>query len=380
MGAHPRRPALKTLILKPSSLGDVVQALPVLRMLKRAQPNDEFFWWIDSDLSPLLENDPDLTGLCLFQRRRWASPRYWPEAIASIRQLRALQFDCVIDLQALARSGLLAWLVRAGLSIGLDDAREGASALYDVRIRRPTPDSHAVDWYLEVLRTLEVPLRWDFEWLPMRQDVAAQLQQKWQPSGARWIALHPGARWLNKRWPADYYIALVQQLARALPGQRFVILGSPSEAPLGQAIAQASPGVCLDLSGETTLLEMVEWLRLCDLLVANDSAPMHIAAALRKPVVAMFGPTDPRRTGPYRQVERVLRSPLPCSPCRKSYCLNPRPIECLRLLTPEAVAAAVLERLAPPQAEHAPLEPDGPLARLNLTHPLRRRETAAAPA
>ncbi|PYJ87399.1 MAG: hypothetical protein DME22_01800, partial [Verrucomicrobia bacterium] len=102
--------ALKILILKPSSLGDVVQALPVLRLLKRHLPQSEIYWWIDSTLRSLLEGDADLNGLFLFERWRWASPRHWDELLASIRQMRAMKFDWAIDLQSLARSGLFAWL------------------------------------------------------------------------------------------------------------------------------------------------------------------------------------------------------------------------------------------------------------------------------
>ena len=117
---------MKILILKPSSLGDVVQALPVLRLLKRHLPQSEIYWWIDSTLRSLLEGDSDLSGLFLFERCRWASPRHWHEMLASIRQMRAMKFDWAIDLQSLARSGLFAWLANGDLTIGLDDTREGA--------------------------------------------------------------------------------------------------------------------------------------------------------------------------------------------------------------------------------------------------------------
>src|SRR5581483_11138905 len=94
-------PPVKILILKPSSLGDIVQALPVLRLLKLRWPESEIFWWIDSGLAPLLEGDPDLAGVVRFERRRWASPRHWPEMWRSILWMREQAFDLVIDLQCL---------------------------------------------------------------------------------------------------------------------------------------------------------------------------------------------------------------------------------------------------------------------------------------
>ncbi|HXR03314.1 MAG TPA: glycosyltransferase family 9 protein, partial [Verrucomicrobiae bacterium] len=211
---------MKILILKPSSLGDVVQALPVLRLLKRHLPASEIFWWIDSQFAPLLEGDPDLTGVVRFERQRWASPRHWPEALRSVRWLRAQNFDWVIDLQCLARSGAFAWLANGKFLIGLDEPREGARGFYDVAVRRPSFHTHAVDWYLAVLPQLGVPLHWSFQWLPERSPIADAVKSKWQTSGVRWIALQPGARWPTKRWPAEYFTALVGQLAKHTPDTR----------------------------------------------------------------------------------------------------------------------------------------------------------------
>ena len=256
---------MKILILKPSSLGDVIQALPVLRLLKRHYPAAEIFWWIDSALAPLLEGDPDLAGIVRFERKRWSRPAHWPEMFRSIRRLRAQHFDLVIDLQCLARSGAFAWLARGKFLIGLDEVREGARGFYDVAVPRQSFHTHAVDWYLSVL------------------------------------------------------------------------------PPLGEFIAQAAPARCVNLCGATSLLEMVEWIRLGDLLVTNDTGPMHAAAALGKPLVALFGPTEPRRTGPYGQLENVLRLDLSCSPCLQSACHFERPDECLRALVPAQVLAAVVK-------------------------------------
>ena len=107
-------------------------------------------------------------------------------------------------------------------------------------------------------------------------------------------------------------------LARKFPDAHFAILGSGEDKPLGEIISRAAPERCLNLCGATSLPEMIEWIRLGDLMITNDTGPMHAAAALGKPLVALFGPTEPRRTGPYGQLENVLRLDLPCSPCMKS--------------------------------------------------------------
>jgi len=332
---------LKILILKPSSLGDVVQALPVLRLLKLHYPASEIFWWLDSALAPLLEGDPDLAGVVRFERKRWGKLRHWPEMFRSLRWLREQKFDLVIDLQCLARSGAFAWIANGKFLIGLDEVREGARGFYDLAVPRKTFHTHAVDWYLSVLPPLGVPVHKNFTWLPPRPQITVAVKRKWpstfnlQPSTL--ILLQPGARWENKRWPVNYFAGLVRRLAEKFPAARFAVLGNRDDQPLGEIISRAAPEHCLNLCGEISLLEMIEWVRLCDLLVTNDTGPMHAAAALGKPLVALFGPTEPRRTGPYGQLENVLRLDLPCSPCLKSFCTWKNPNECLNAILPATV-------------------------------------------
>jgi lipopolysaccharide heptosyltransferase II len=259
--------------------------------------------------------------------------------------MREQNFDRVIDLQCLARSGAFAWLANGKFLIGLDEVREGARGFYDVAVRRASFHTHAVDWYLAVLQRLGVPVHNRFQWLPERPAVAATVQSKWPTDGTRWIALQPGARWANKRWPAENFAELVRLLAKDFPDRRFAILGGVEDQPLGEKISRAAPAHCLNLCGETSLPEMVEWLRLCELMVTNDTGPMHAAAALGKPLVAIFGPTEPRRTGPYGHLENVLQLDLPCSPCLKSHCTWEKPEECLKAISPAMVFARVRKKL-----------------------------------
>ena len=336
---------MKILILKPSSLGDVVQALPVLRLLKQHWPASQIYWWIDRRFVSLLEGDPDLAGIIPFERERWSSVWHWPEMFGSLRQIRNHHFDWVIDLQSLFRSGLVAWLANGGCTVGLDDSREGARGFYDIVVSRASYHTHAVDWYLGVLPMLNVPLHWNFQWLPPRKAIAASIREKWSVGDSRWVALQPGARWSNKRWPIAHFAESVSRLTRWDGSLRFVVLGSSADAPLGHALYEAAPARCLDLTGTTSLPEMVEWIRTSELLITNDTGPMHVAAALNKPLLALFGPTEPRRTGPYGQLHHVLQTSLPCSPCMKVVCHYEKPVECLRAITPAAVAKLAANRL-----------------------------------
>lgn len=337
---------MKILILKPSSLGDVIHALPVLRLIKRRHPQASVHWWIEKNLAPLLEGDPDLGGILHFRRKRWTSPWRWDELARSVADIRARRFDWVIDLQSLFRSGAMAWLANGTRSIGLDDPREGARGFYDIIIPRPSAETHAVDWYLQVLPAMGVPVHREFEWLPERPAAARVVEAKWPRDGARWIGLLPGARWWNKRWPVEHFAALVRELAGSHPDARFAILGGADDRALGHAIAAACPERCVDLTGRTSLPEMIEWLRRCELVITNDTGPMHIAAALGTRVLGLFGPTNPRRTGPYGDGHRHLQVSLPCLPCMKDSCANARTMECLRLVTPQTVAANAASMLA----------------------------------
>jgi heptosyltransferase-1 len=335
---------LKILILKPSSLGDIIQALPVLRLLKLHFRDAEIFWWVDFKFAGLLEGDPDLTGIVLFQRDRWKSPVHWPEMVRSIQWTRAQRFDWVIDLQGLFRSAMFSWLARGNLSIGLNNpregGREGASGLYDVAVP-PSGESHAVGRYLSILPALGVPRHMNFQWLPQRPAVATSVQAKWPQVStdrrARWIAIQPAARWPTKCWPPGHFAECVRLLAHKFADAHFVVMGGSTDRPLGDIVSRAAPERVLNLCGQTTLPEMTEWLRLCSLMITNDTGPMHAAAALGIPIVALFGPTDPRNTGPYGQLENVMRIDLPCAPCLKSRCRWKNPMECLTAISPEMV-------------------------------------------
>ncbi len=336
---------MKVLILKPSSLGDVVQALPLLRLLKQHHPDAEIHWWLAAELLPLLAGDADLAAILPFERKRWRSPAYWPEGLAQIRAMRSARYDWVIDLQGLARSALFAWLADGAFTIGLELEREGAHLAYDLAVPRPKEKPHAVDWYLAVARALGIPVHDHFDWLPPRGEAAALTETKWPVDGSRWLGINPGARWDNKRWPAEHFAALVRQLAGHDASFRFAIFGGSGDWSLAETIRRAAPAHCENLAGRTTLPELIELLRRCELVVTNDTGPMHLAAALRKPVVSLFGPTRPDQTGPYGQEAFALRHPLPCAPCMKSRCHWAEPLACLTTISPTRVADAVLARL-----------------------------------
>jgi lipopolysaccharide heptosyltransferase I len=335
---------LKVLILKPSSLGDVIHALPVLRMLKKHLPTAQVFWWIDSTIKDLLTADPDLTGLFSFERQQWHTAEGALSIIRSILDMRKLQFDLIIDLQNLLRSAIVGWLANGTTYIGLDQRRELAHLFYDHAVNPPYASSqHAVEQNLAVIDYLSIPRTWDFVWLPKKNHAIATIQSLIDPSITTWIAICPGARWTTKKWPATYFAQTARLIAETLPNARLIILGTRLDAAAADVIKSQVRDRCVDLTGRTSLPQLIEIIRICRVTISNDSGPMHISAAVGTPVVAVFGPTDPKRTGPYKIPSRIFQANLPCVPCDRNKCRVTPTFKCMHSITPEVVAMAAIE-------------------------------------
>jgi heptosyltransferase-1 len=314
-------------------------------MLKLEHPTLQAHWWIARELAPVLEADPDIDRLFLFERKKWAQRGYWLRILRTIRQMRLERYDYVIDLQGLARSGIVGWLARGKTFIGVEDLREGAFGLYDKSVPRRHAGIHAVDWYLDVVRSLNAAIRWDFQWLPEKNVVSDQIRKAYSLDNKELITICPGGRWANKRWPSDLYQKVAQRVATEYPTAQIGIIGSSDESSLASEIANAAPGRTLNFAGKTSLPELVEILRLSKALITNDTGPMHIAAALGKPVIGIFGPTDPKRTGPYGQISRVLQRELPCAPCMKPVCSWNEPLACLLGISPDQIMNELRHRI-----------------------------------
>jgi len=343
-GARPR-----VLIIKPSSLGDIVHALPLLAGLRAKYPHAEIHWLVASAFAPFLEGRSDLTGVIRFDRRlhgrAWRSPAAAAALARFLLDLRARRFDLVVDAQGLLRSALFARFSGARVRVGFAHAREGAALLYTHRVKLAAEDRHAVQQVQRLVEFLRLPAaEYDAALLQISPEERAAAEAL-LPAGPR-IAVLPGARWASKRWPAASFAALIDRIGAAQLGT-CVLLGAPDEAALAAEIAGATRGPCANLAGRTTLRQLTAILDACAAVVCNDSGPMHIAAALGRPTVALFGPTDATRTGPYSPAARVLTRSLECAPCRRRVC----PLghhACLRELPAEQVFQALRTMLSAP--------------------------------
>jgi heptosyltransferase-1 len=334
-------PDRRILMIKPSALGDVVHALPVLRLLRRRFPGAQISWLVARAFAGLLEDHPDLDQVITFDRHELARTWYRPEGMSGLlrlrRRLREMRFDTVIDLQGLLRSGILGWMSGAEERFGFREAREMAWLGYNRPVSLNGREMHAVDRYVAVARELGCepgPIEFRFN----HTDADRQWARE-QTGGRNYCVLLPGTNWATKRWPIGSFASLSRRIEKET-GLAAVVCGAGDARALVEAIG---PGRCVDLVGKTSLRQLVAVLEQAAMVVANDTGPMHIAAALGRPLVTLFGPTNPARTGPYGRPETVVRAELPCSPCYSRRCVHQ---SCMTLLKVDAVFEAVRRQLA----------------------------------
>ncbi len=321
-------------LIKPSALGDIVHSLPVLTALRQKYPSAHITWIINKNYEALLEDHPHLDATLPFDRSAFHSG--WGKAIRTystfIRQSRSAQFDFVIDLQGLFRSGMMGWLRGATRRVGLETARECSSWFYtDVVSADNIRTLHAVDRYWEVVKALgadDVPLEFH---LPILPETDQWVQRLFAEYPMPWIGLGVGARWYTKRWLPQHFAALAKQAQESFGGTIFFV-GRPDEQPLAMAVSDNLPGPVCNLIGQTTLPELVAVLNRMDVYVANDSGPLHLAAALGRPVIAPYTCTSVRLHGPYRSMGTAVESTVWC---RGSYLRHCNRLECMQELTPE---------------------------------------------
>ena len=325
------------LIVKPTSLGDVVQSLCAVTALKRTFPDRRVSFLVADSCMQILSGHPFIDEVIEFPRtemKKGSAGMY--RAFRSIRrELSSRQFDVVLDLQGLARSGFASYLAKAPVRIGFSDSRELSGLFYTHRIRSDRKSEHAVARYLKAAEYLGALPSIDvsFGLIPFPADVEKIFLRI---GSGKLVGIAPGARWNTKRWPVSHFREVAGRLVSEM-GMRIVALGAPDEQELSENIVSDLPlGSAVNLCGETTLKELVAAISLCRLFITNDSGPMHIAAALGIPTVSIFGPTSPKRVAPFGQEKYVVTSELPCLGCYMRKCDKISP-NCMERVTPGSV-------------------------------------------
>ena len=359
----------RILLIKMSAVGDVVHTLPVLNKLRRRYPAARIDWLLRPAIAELLRHHPGISNVIEIPRperlAQWLGPAIVGGAWLAAR-LRSNNYDLVVDMHGQFRTGLLALATGAPVRIGFDrpraevwnastrtlpaearrhawkGAREGAWLAYTHHIAIPTLDVHAVDRYLTLGPLLGLddgPADFSF---PIPAAASERIDAVLRGHGivaSPLLVVAPGTIWETKHWRSEGFAEVVRHFMQ----RKFavVLTGSGRERAACEEVAAAAPGA-VNLAGETTLSELAALIRRSTLCLTNDSGPMHLAVALGRPVVSIFGPTDPIWIGPYRRDGAVLQADLPCVPCYlRSLSRCPYDHACMREIT----AAAVIERI-----------------------------------
>ncbi len=347
-----KNPPETILIIKLSAIGDVIHTLPFLDVLRRRYPDAAIDWLIEEDAGQIIEGHPELDRIIVSRRKTWQRSflrsgkrmEILREIVQFVRLLRSREYDLVIDIQGLLKSGLMTGLVKGKRKVGFSGGREGSSIFLT---QPPFPvnyEQHALDRYLQGARHLgcETDL-WNGD-IPVGTSDKESVDRLIRENGLQdkpLIAINPMAKWATKLWDSKKFAVLATRLQKGLDCN-ILFTGSRNDRPALEKIIQAMDSQPLNLAGRTTLKELAHLFSRCDLTVTTDTGPMHLAAAMGCPVVAIFGPTSPLRTGPYGEGHVIVREDLDCAPCFRKHCDH---LSCMGNITVEKVYDAVSQVL-----------------------------------
>ena len=324
---------MRYLIVKPSSLGDILHAMPAVSALAKAEPDAEFDWVVKPAFAELPAYLPCVKRVIPFRDRELRKLlKFLPEYFRLRSDLRRDRYDAVLDLQGLVRSAVIGKMTGCAHRAGPAVPRERpASKFYTRHLKGPGHAAHAVDVNNALVRDFLGRDDLDFSLdLPVNERAAERARSVVAEAFGgelpdRFVTVAPGARWLTKKWPAEFFASVMQSIAQRDPGLKFLLAGTSDEIADAKAIlAQCGDLPVSSVCGGTTVGELLEDIRMSVLTICNDSGPMHIAAALGVPVAAVFGPTDPALTGPYCEKKSVFVPEITCICCFLRYCNHSR--------------------------------------------------------
>ncbi|HEV2177708.1 MAG TPA: lipopolysaccharide heptosyltransferase I [Terriglobia bacterium] len=339
---------MRFLLIRLSSIGDIVHALPAVAALGDAFPEAEITWVVEERFAGLLEGNPFVRQLVridtLSWRGRWTSIATMRQAARSLRELRERTFDAAIDFQGLLKSALIAWLSRSRERVGLQRRwlREpAAGAFYTERVtawgRR-----HAIEENLALVEHFGAPptppARWKFPLPRTAADDCVVSERLASLDAADCVIVNPGGGWATKRWAPENYAELIRTLETEVPW-RILLTGSPPEEALIQDVLRRSESKRA-VYFPSTLVQFIALARRARLFVGGDTGPLHLAAAVGTPIVGIYGPTDPARNGPFAAADIALSAAAPDDSAARF-----RVAADLRGISVEAVRAAVHQRL-----------------------------------
>ena len=314
------------LIIKMSALGDVMHALPCAAALRDLYPKARITWIVHPQFSAFIPEAPIVDEVIIFDKKSFSKMSFGDKLKEFLRMrklLRSKRFDLVLDLQGLFKSAVIAWLTGCKTRYGYNDMRE-CSGYVSKAIHGANDKGHIVQQYLDVIRFLGSDVREPVFPMPRllqeKKKIQHLLSEKFNDiSKDRLIALVPGAGWVTKEWPEDYFIDLAKQLIQQ--GKYIVLVGGPAEIEKGNKIIEKLPdSKVISLIGKTSLKELAALMSFVGLCIGGDTGPVHIAAAMGTRIIALFGASSGHRAGPYGSNVTIISTDEKCAPCFKRKC------------------------------------------------------------
>jgi len=338
-------------------MGDVLLSTPVIRSLRKSHPHAHITMVVNKGTEEVIQHNPDINKIIALDRERLKATNLWKRLQANveyIREVRRHRYDLVLDLTGGDRSAILSLLTKAPIRLGLEVKNPTFSInsrfkniCYTATIKPKFKTLHAIDYHLSMIEFLGLePVKDGLEIFIPQSDkafVENWLRQQGIGSNISYVAIHPGARWWFKQWPLGKFAILADRIQSEL-GVPVVFIGGEKEIDDLNKIEEHMETDAIMVKGKFSVLQIAALTDRAALFVGNDNGPMHIAAAVKTPVIALFGPSDPAVWGPWGDGHVVIQKEVPCCPCPHRGCKMGEK-NCMELISVEEVFEKVSEKL-----------------------------------
>jgi heptosyltransferase-2 len=347
----------KTLIRGVNWVGDAVMTMPAIRAIKRAESSSDISLLVKPWVGPLFEKDPFIDRIIQYEDSHSGVLGKFQLA----RVLREESFDRAILLQNALDAAITAWLARIPERIGY--ARDGRGLLLTHALPHTGEDRnmHHIDYYLKLLESVGIPSAGKDTWIYLDLDERLSAREKLSSLKHPILGINPGASYGSaKQWLPERFTEIARRTIEELGGS-VVIFGGPGETAIASDIANPlkeneNSGRLIQMAGKTSLRDLMALMSECDVILSNDSGPMHIADALAVPLVAIFGSTSPELTGPRKPSSHVIKTDMDCAPCFERKCPD-KGLACMESIDPDEVFEAIKHAI--PSRKAVLLDRDG---------------------
>lgn len=340
----------RILIVKLSSIGDAVHALPALRTLRHNLPDAYIAWIVEEKAREVLEGNEDINRVITINTRKWRKSlkgSVFREFLEVIKILRRERFDTAIDIQGLFKSGIISYISGAKTIIGFDskNCREYLNTLFtNIKVSPEDKDIHVVDKNLSLLKPLglkEIKREFHIKTSPGDTEYINEFLSQHNPNRKPLIAINPSAGWRTKEWGMGNYARLADRIISEM-GADVIFTWGPGEETMIKDVTASMSHTPL-IAPPTSIKQLVALLKECSLFIGGDTGPLHLAAAIKIQTIAIYGPSDPLRNGPYGDNHITIYKKLDCSGCYKRRCDT---IKCMEMISVEDVFSAVNRQLS----------------------------------